>query len=102
MSIGETLSKHARKARGITNTKIFGDMFNKLPMTSVGPLIRLSLMTSLHLNTDSAPGLDGIPYGIYRCAGGLGSKFLFNAYKAVLAGSTIPHCFAENRTVFSL
>ena len=30
---------------------------------------------------ESAPGPDGIPYSIYRCAGGLGSQFLFNAYK---------------------
>ena len=40
------------------------------------------------------------PYGVYRCAGGLGSEFLFNAYKAVLEGSAIPDCFAESRTVF--
>ena len=31
--------------------------------------------------------------GVCRCAGGLGSKFLFNAYRAVLEGSTIPDCF---------
>ena len=49
---------------------------------------------------DSAPGPDGIPYGIYRCAGGLGSKFLFHAYQAVLEGRNIPTCFAERRTVF--
>ena len=100
VSIEEPFSKHARKARGITNTKIFCDMCNKLLMTSVGPLIRLSLMTSLHEKKDSAPGLDGIPYGVYRCAGGLGSKFLFDACKAVLEGSTIPDCFAQGRTVF--
>ena len=33
---------------------------------------------------ESARGPDGIPYGLYRCAGGLGSKFLFHAYQAVL------------------
>ena len=33
------------------------------------------------LKKDSAPGLDGIPYGVYRCAGGLGSQFLFNAHR---------------------
>ena len=33
------------------------------------------------LKKDSAPGPDGIPYGAYRRAGGLGSQFLFNAYK---------------------
>ena len=54
----------------------------------------------LALKKDSAPGPDGIPYGVYRCAGGLGSKFLFRAYKAALEGSTIPTCFAESKTVF--
>ena len=48
----------------------------------------------------AAPGPDGIPYGVYRCAGGLGSKFLFNAYQAVLEGRNITDCFAESRTVF--
>ena len=54
----------------------------------------------LALKKDSAPGPGGIPHGVYRCACGLGSKFLFRAYKAVLEGSTIPDCFAESRTVF--
>ena len=49
----------------------------------------------LSLKKDSAPGRDGISYGVYRCAGGLGSKF-----QAVLEGSNIPDCFAESRTVF--
>ena len=34
----------------------------------------------LALKKDSAPGPDGIPYGVYRCAGGLGSEFLFHAF----------------------
>ena len=38
----------------------------------------------LALKKDSAPGPDGIPYGAYRCAGDLGSQFLFNAYRALL------------------
>ena len=54
----------------------------------------------LALKEDSSPGPDGIPYGVYGCAGGLGSNYLFPAYKAVLEGSTIPDCFAESRTVF--
>ena len=40
------------------------------------------------------------PTASTECAGGLGSKFLFNVYKAVLEGSAIPDCFAEGRTVF--
>ena len=54
----------------------------------------------LALKKDSAPGPDRIPYGAYRCAGGLGSKFLFNAYRACVEGVAIPDCFAESRTVF--
>ena len=52
------------------------------------------------LKKDSAPGPDGIPYGAYRRAGGLGSQFLFNAYKFLLKGGTVPEHFAESRTVF--
>ena len=52
------------------------------------------------MKKDSAPGPDGIPYGVYRFASGLGSKFLYRAYQAILEGSTIPDCFAESRTVF--
>ena len=46
---------------------------------------------------ESAPGPDGIPYGIYRCAGGLGSSFLNDAYKCVLEGG--PTHFAASTTV---
>ena len=49
---------------------------------------------------ESAPGPDGIPYSFYRCAGGLGSRILFCAYKHVLEGGTIPELFAESTTVF--
>ena len=51
------------------------------------------------LKKESAPGPDGIPYGACRCAGGLGSQFLFNANKYVLEGGTVPEHFAESRTV---
>ena len=90
VSNGEPFSKHARKSRGTVNMKIFCDLFSMLLMTSIGLLIRLSLI----------PGPDGIPYGVYRCAGGLGSKFLFRAYQAILEGRNILDCFAESRTVF--
>ena len=46
---------------------------------------------------DSARGPDGILHGIYRCAGGLRSKFLFHAYHAVLERRNIPDCW----TVFN-
>ena len=54
----------------------------------------------LALKKDSAPGPDGIPYGAYRCAGGLGSQFLFNANRSLLEGGTVPEHFAQSRTVF--
>ena len=56
------------------------DICNKLLMTSVGLLTGLNLTTSLLFKKDLAPGPDGIPYGAYRCAGGLGSKFFFHAF----------------------
>ena len=49
---------------------------------------------------DSAPGPDGISYGAFRCARGLGSQFLFNAYRSLLGGGTVPEHFAESGTVF--
>ena len=52
------------------------------------------------IKKDSAPGPDGIPHGIHKCAGGLGSQFLYNAYKFLLEGGTVPQHFAESRTVF--
>ena len=54
----------------------------------------------LALKKDSAPGRDVIPEGAYRCADGLGSKFLFNVYRACMEGGAVPDCFAESRTVF--
>ena len=49
---------------------------------------------------ESAPGPDGIPHSLHRCAGGLGSTFLFNVYQHVLAGGLVPVQFAASRTVF--
>ena len=37
-----------------------------------------------------------VPTGVL----GLGSKFLFNAYRAFSEGGTVPEHFAESRTVF--
>ena len=47
VSIGVLFSKHVRKARGIFTMKKFCALSSKLPMTSIGLLTRLSLMTSL-------------------------------------------------------
>ena len=50
---------------------------------------------------ESAPGPDGMPKGIYKCAGGFWSRFLFDAFKCVLKGGAVPTHFAASRTVFS-
>ena len=52
------------------------------------------------MKKDSAPGPDGSPYGAYRCAGGLGSQFLLNAYRSLMEGGTVTEHSAESRTVF--
>ena len=52
------------------------------------------------MKKDSAPGTDGIPCGACGCAGRLGSQFLFNAYKYLLEGGTVPVHFAQSGTVF--
>ena len=52
------------------------------------------------LKKDSAPGPDGIPYGVFWCAGGLGAHFLFNTYKYLVEGGAVPEQFAISRTVF--
>ena len=51
-------------------------------------------MLSHHATTD------GHPERIYRCAGGLGSHFLFNVYKRVLEGGVVPTHLAASKTVF--
>ena len=101
VSIGEPFSKHVRKARGTFNMKKFCALFSKLLMTSIGLLITLSLMTSLLPRKTRLLALMEFPTASYRCAGGLGSKFLFHACQAVLEGRSIPTCFAESRTVFT-
>ena len=42
----------------------------------------------------------GFPCSICRCAGGLGSQFLFNVFQRVLEGGAVPTHFAASRTVF--
>ena len=49
---------------------------------------------------ESAPGPDGIPYSLYRCAGGLDSTILLKASQQKLAGGPVPSQFAASRTVF--
>ena len=100
LSTGVRYSKHTPKVRGITNLKMYCNLFRKHLTTSAGSLTEMSLTNSLPQKKESALGPDGIPYSVHRCAGGLGSQFLFNAYKYLLEEGTIPEHFAESRTVF--
>ena len=101
ISIGEPFSEHAWKARDITSAKTFCDVSNKLLMTYCWTVDQAAEFDELiAMKKDSALGPDGIPCGAYRCAESLGSKFLFNAYRAFLEGGAVRDCFAESRIVF--
>ena len=50
---------------------------------------------------ESAPGPEGIPHSLCRCAGKLGSQVLFNAYKHVLEGGAVLALFFDCGTVLS-
>ena len=80
----ETILRYVQKALDDIRWEIDGNEFDELIATK----------------NESAPGPDGIPKSLYRCAGGLGSRFLHIAYKHVLEGGVIPALFAESRTVF--
>ena len=77
----ETILQHVQKAPDDVQREIDQHEFDQMVATK---------------KKDSAPDSDVNPYGVYRCAGGLGSEFLFNAYKRVLEGGAVP----ASRTVF--
>ena len=62
-------------------------------------ILRYELDDLLLLKKDSALGPGGIPYGAYRCVGGLARNSSLNAYSALWEGNTVPEYFAESRTV---
>ena len=100
VNIGELFSKPARKVRDTTNTKKFCGKFKKAPADISWTIDRAEFDELIALRKDSTPGPDGIPYGVYRCAGGLGAHFPCNAYKHLVEGGAVPEHFAISRTVF--
>ena len=98
MSNGEPFSKHVSKAHHQYEDIL--RFVQKAPDDIHWTIDRTEFDELIAMKKDSAPGPDGIPYGAYRCAGRLGSQFLFNAYKYLLEGGTVPEHFAESRTVF--
>ena len=100
MNIEVRFFRHALKARGTISMKPSCGTFRKHLTTYDGKLTETNLMNSWLQRKESAPGPDGVPYSLHRCAGGLGTQFLYNAYKHVLEGGAILALFAANRTVF--
>ena len=49
---------------------------------------------------ESAPGPDGLPYSVYRCAGGIGAWLLLKDNETLIARGSPPDGFAASRTVF--
>ena len=72
----------------------------KLLTTYAGKLTETNFDELMAGKKESAPGPDGIPYSLYKCAGGLGSPFLYTAYTHVDDGGPILALFAASRTVF--
>ena len=81
----ETTLRYVQKAPDDIRWKIDKNEFDELMATK---------------KKKTAPGTDGIPYSLCRCAGGLGSRFLYNAYKHAIEGGPVPALFAASRTVF--
>ena len=81
----ETILRYVQKTLDDTRWEIDRDEFDELMATK---------------KKESAPGPDGIPNSLYRCAGGLGSQFLCKAWKHVIEGGPLPAQLAASRTVF--
>ena len=95
MSVGVPLSKPASRARDITSMKIFFEYVQQALDDIRWSFDQAGFDDLLALKKDSPPGRDGILDGVYKYAGGLGSKFTFRAYQAALKRSSILDCFAE-------
>ena len=98
VNIGEPFSTHVWKARDQHEDIL--RYVRHAPDDRCWTINKAEFDDLLALKKDSAPGPDGIPFSAYRCAGGLGSQFLFNAHRALVEGGAVPDHFAESRTVF--
>ena len=68
VNVGELFSKPVQKVRDTASTKKFYDMFKKAPADIRWTIDLAEFDELIALKKDSAPGPDGIPYGVYRCA----------------------------------
>ena len=78
VDVGERFLRRALNARSTICMKAFCGLFRRLLTTHVGKSTEMNLMDSWP-QKKTAPSPDGIPYCLYKCAGGLGSQFLFKA-----------------------
>ena len=100
VNIGDPFTKLALRARDITSTKDILRYVQKALNNIRWTIDKTEFDELIAMKKDSASRPDRIPYCAYRCAGGLGSQFLFNACKYLFEGGTVPENFAESRTVF--
>ena len=80
----------------------FSSMFKKLRKIFCGKLTSRNSMKLLQQRKNLLLEPMVFPKSIYRCAGGSGSHFLFDAYKCVLEGGAVSTHFARSRTIFTL
>ena len=81
VSVGEPFSKHVSKARIIQLYEDILRYVQNAPDDIRWTIGRTEFDELIATKKDSAPCPDGIPYGAYRCVGGLGSLFFFKANK---------------------
>ena len=98
-TFGVRSSSHAPRANGTPHETIL-EFVQKAPEDNQWDIDKREFDEMIATKKESAPGPDGIPYSIDRCAGGLRSHSLFNAYESVLEGGAVPTQFAASRTVF--
>ena len=66
-------------------------MYRELTRLFSGQLTKRASTFLISAKKDSGP--DGLPYSVYRCAGGIGSQLLFGAYKHNVEGGGVPQLF---------
>ena len=98
VNIGTRYLRRALKASGTIAMRLSCDTFRRLLTTYVGKLSETNLTTSWPQKGIRSRSR-WVPHCLCRCAAGLGSQFLYNAYKHVIEGGPVPAQFAASRTV---
>ena len=97
---GLILLRHVKADIGTVPVRPFSTMFKKAPDNVQWTHATWRIDEMLATKKDSAPGIDGLPYSVYRSSGGIGVQLVFNTCKQLLVGGRLPPIFAPNRTVF--